>query len=559
MDFLFIAVHLQPRNKWLDQEEMDMLKFDAQKYDYPSRRSVVYGKKGMVCTSQPLAAQAGLDIIKRGGNAVDAAIATAACMTVLEPTSNGIGSDAFALVWTKGELHGLNASGRSPMAITAEEVKKQGYTEMPKRGWIPVMVPGAPSAGAELSDKFGRLPLEKVLEPAITYAREGYPVSPVTSKIWNNAYREFSETLTEECFRPWFETFAPDGHAPQPGEIWRSEAHAKTLEMIAQTHAKAFYRGELADQIDEFSRKTGGYLRRSDLENYWCEWVKPIHINYRGYDVCEIPPNGDGIIALMALNILKRYSFAERDNADTVHKQLEAMKLAFADGNRYVADLDYMKAPVETLLSDEYADGRRALIGEQALTPEPGNPFRGGTIYLCTADGEGNMVSYIQSNYMGFGSGIVIPGTGIALQNRGANFTLDETMENCLGPGKKSLHTIIPGFLMKEGKAVGPFGVMGGFMQPQGHVQVIMNTVDFLMNPQDALNAPRWQWIGGKKIQVEKTFPAGIVEELKKRGHEMEVLESSLSFGRGQIIWRDENDVLCGATEPRADGTVAAW
>ena len=538
---------------------MDMLKFDAQKYDYPSRRSVVYGKKGMVCTSQPLAAQAGLDIIKRGGNAVDAAIATAACMTVLEPTSNGIGSDAFALVWTKGELHGLNASGRSPMAITAEEVKKQGYTEMPKRGWIPVMVPGAPSAWAELSEKFGRLPLEKVLEPAITYAREGYPVSPVTSKIWNNAYREFSETLTEECFRPWFETFAPDGHAPQPGEIWRSEAHAKTLEMIAQTHAKAFYRGELADQIDEFSRKTGGYLRRSDLENYWCEWVKPIHINYRGYDVCEIPPNGDGIIALMALNILKRYSFAERDNADTVHKQLEAMKLAFADGNRYVADLDYMKAPVETLLSDEYADGRRALIGEQALTPEPGNPFRGGTIYLCTADGEGNMVSYIQSNYMGFGSGIVIPGTGIALQNRGANFTLDETMENCLGSGKKSLHTIIPGFLMKEGKAVGPFGVMGGFMQPQGHVQVIMNTVDFLMNPQDALNAPRWQWIGGKKIQVEKTFPAGIVEELKKRGHEMEVLESSLSFGRGQIIWRDENDVLCGATEPRADGMVAAW
>lgn len=272
------------------------------------------------------------------------------------------------------------------MAITAEEVKKQGYTEMPKRGWIPVMVPGAPSAWAELSEKFGRLPLEKVLEPAITYAREGYPVSPVTSKIWNTAYREFSETLTEECFRSWFETFAPDGHAPQPGEIWRSEAHAKTLEMIAQTHAKAFYRGELADQIDEFSRKTGGYLRRSDLENYWCEWVKPIHINYRGYDVCEIPPNGDGIIALMALNILKRYSFAERDNADTVHKQLEAMKLAFADGNRYVADLDYMKAPVETLLSDEYADGRRALIGEQALTPEPGNPFRGGTIYLCTAD-----------------------------------------------------------------------------------------------------------------------------------------------------------------------------
>ena len=324
-------------------------------------------------------------------------------------------------------------------------------------------------------------------------------------------------------------------------------------------HARVCYQGELGDQIDAYSRKTGGYLRKSDLENYWCEWVKPIHVNYRGYDICEIPPNGDGIIALMALNILKGYSFTDRSCVDTVHKQLEAMKLAFADGNRYVADPEYMRAPVETLLSDEYAAERRSLIGEMAQDPEPGDPFRGGTIYLCTADGEGNMVSYIQSNYMGFGSGIVIPGTGIALQNRGANFTLDEDMENRLGPGKKSLHTIIPGFLMKDGKAVGPFGVMGGFMQPQGHVQVIMNTRDFMMNPQETLDVPRWQWVGGKKIQVEKTFPAEIVEELKRRGHEMEVLESSLTFGRGQIIWRDENGVLCGATEPRADGAVAVW
>ncbi len=536
-----------------------MLNFDAQKYDYPSRRSVIYGRKGMVCTSQPLAAQAGLDIIKQGGNAIDAAIATAACMTVLEPTSNGIGSDAFALVWTKGKLHGLNASGRAPMAITAEEVKKQGHREIPKRGWIPVMVPGAPSAWAELSEKFGRLPLETVMKPAITYAREGYPVSPVTAKLWGNAYRDFSKVFEGECFKPWFETFAPDGHAPQPGELWKSEAHAKTLEKIAKTNAKAFYQGELADRIDAFSRETGGYIRKADLENYWCEWVEPIHVNYRGYDVCEIPPNGDGIVALMALNILKGFELKERESADTVHKQLEAMKLAFADGNRYVADPRYMKASVETLLSDEYAGQRRSLIGEEALPPKPGDPFRGGTIYLCTADGEGNMVSYIQSNYMGFGSGIVIPETGIALQNRGANFSLDETMENCLGPGKKSLHTIIPGFLMKDGRAVGPFGVMGGFMQPQGHVQVIMNTVDFQMNPQDALNAPRWQWVGGKKIQVEQTFPAAIVEELKRRGHEIEIPDNFLAFGRGQIIWRDENDVLCGATEPRADGTVAAW
>ena len=398
------------------------------------------------------------------------------------------------------------------------------------------MVPGAPSAWAELSEKFGKLPLEKVMEPAITYAREGYPVSPVISKIWNNAYKEFIDTLKDESFKPWFDTFARDGHASQPGEIWKSEDHAETLKKIAKTHAKAFYQGELADKIDEYSRKTGGYLRKSDLENYWCQWVKPIHVNYRGYDVCEIPPNGDGIIALMALNILKGYSFEDRNRVDTVHKQLEAMKLAFADGNRYVADAEFMRAPVETLLSEEYAAERRTLIGEEAKAPEPGDPFRGGTIYLCTADGEGNMVSYI-----------------------GANFTLDETMENCLGPGKKSLHTIIPGFLMKDGKAIGPFGVMGGFMQPQGHVQVIMNTLDFMMNPQETLDAPRWQWVGGKKIQVERTFPADLVEELRRRGHEMEVLESSLTFGRGQIIWRNENGVLCGATEPRADGTVAVW
>ena len=445
--------------KIIDLEEKTMLKFDTLKYGYPSRRSVIYGRKGMVCTSQPLAAQAGLDIIKQGGNAIDAAIATAACMTVLEPTSNGIGSDAFALVWTKGTLHGLNASGRAPMAITAAEVKKQGYTAMPKRGWIPVMVPGAPSAWAELSEKFGKLPLEKVMEPAITYAREGYPVSPVISKIWNNAYKEFIDTLKDESFKPWFDTFARDGHAPQPGEIWKSEDHAETLKKIAKTHAKAFYQGELADKIDEYSRKTGGYLRKSDLENYWCQWVKPIHVKYRGYDVCEIPPNGDGIIALMALNILKGYSFEDRNRVDTVHKQLEAMKLAFADGNRYVADAEFMRAPVETLLSEEYAAERRTLIGEEAKAPEPGDPFRGGTIYLCTADGEGNMVSYIQSNYMGFGSGIVIPGTGIALQNRGANIRRDNGKLS--GTGKEVPaydHSGIPDEGWKSGRSIWRYG-----------------------------------------------------------------------------------------------------
>lgn len=536
-----------------------MLQFDALKNAYPSRRSVVYGRKGMVCTSQPLAAEAGLDMIRKGGNAIDAAIAAAACMTVLEPTSNGIGSDAFALVWTKNELHGLNASGRAPMAISAEKVREQGYSEMPKRGWIPVMVPGAPSAWAELSQKYGRLPLTQALEPAITYAEEGYAVSPVISRLWNKAYADFTKIFKDDHFKPWFETFAPNGRAPQPGEIWKSCGHAETLRKIAESNAKEFYQGELADRIDEFSRKTGGYIRKEDLENYWCEWVKPIHVNYRGYDVWEIPPNGNGIVALMALNILKGFEFSCRDCVDTVHKQLEAMKLAFIDGKRYVADQKFMKVSVEELLSDEYAAKRRSLIGEKAIMPEAGDPRCGGTIYLCTADGEGNMVSYIQSNYQGFGSGIVIPGTGIALQNRGANFSLDEAMENCLAPGKKSFHTIIPGFLTKDGEAVGPFGVMGGFMQPQGHVQVVMNTVDFMMNPQEALDAHRWQWTGEKNIQVERAFPYGITEELVRRGHNISVLPESLTFGRGQIIWKNEQGVLCGATEPRTDGTVAAW
>ena len=535
------------------------MKFDALKNSYPSRRSVIYGRKGMVCTSQPLAAQAGLDIIKAGGNAVDAAIATAACMTVLEPTSNGIGSDAFALVWTQGKLHGLNASGKTPMALTAEKVRKQGHATVPHRGWIPVMVPGAPSAWAELSGRFGRLPLTKTLEPAIRYAREGYPVSPVTSYLWQKAFNQFKDTLTAPCFKGWFETFAPDGHAPEPGSVWKSEGHANTLEMIAETGAKAFYQGELADRMDAFSRETGGYLRKEDLESYWCDWVEPIHVNYRGYEVWEIPPNGDGIVALMALNILKGFDFSCRDCADTIHKQLEAMKLAFADGNRYVADPRYMKVTTDELLSEEYAEKRRALITDTARMPEPGDPKGSGTIYLCTADGEGNMVSYIQSNYMGFGSGVVVPGTGISLQNRGANFSLDETAENCLGPGKKVFHTIIPSFLTKDGEAVGPFGVMGGFMQPQGHVQVVTNTVDFLMNPQEALDAPRWQWVGGKKIQVERAFPYAVTEELVRRGHDISVMAESTTFGRGQIIWRNGDGVLCGATEPRADGTVAAW
>lgn len=533
--------------------------FDPLRYQYPSRRRVVYGRKGMVCTSQPLAAQAGLDIIKKGGNAVDAAIAAAAAMTVLEPTSNGIGGDAFALVWINGQRvpYGLNASGPAPALADAGSLRAAGHKEMPRFGWKPVNVPGAPSAWASLSERFGRLPLTEVMAPAIAYAEEGYAVTPVISRLWEKAYGTFSK-MKEPEFAGWAPAFAPQGRAPRAGEVWSSPGHASTLRKIAETKGEAFYRGELAEAIGDFSRKTGGWLREEDLAAYRAEWVEPITTNYRGYDVWEIPPNGHGIVALMALNILEGFDFSGR-NTDTYHKQLEAMKLAFVDGQRYVTDPRFMKVTAKELLSKDYAGKRRSLIGREALRPLPGEPASGGTIYLCTADGEGNMVSFIQSNYQGFGSGVVVPGTGIALHNRGFNFSLDPAMENCLAPGKKPYHTIIPGFLSKDGEAVGPFGVMGGFMQPQGHVQVVMNTVDFGMNPQEALDAPRWQWVGGKKVEFEMSFPAAAVEELTRRGHETAVLPEDLTFGRGQIIWRNAEGTLIGGSEPRTDGQVAAW
>ncbi len=537
--------------------------FDPFKYTYPSQRRVIYGRNGMVCTSQPLAAQAGVDILKKGGNAVDAAIATAACMTVLEPTSNGLGSDAFALVWMKKDkkLYGLNGSGPAPALLDAKTVKDMGFGEVPQRGWIPVTVPGAPSAWASLSERFGRLPLEETLEPAARYAEEGYPVSPVTAAAWRAAQKIFERgnRMEPELFSHWFEVFAPEGKTPGPGQIWRSPDHARSLREIAATGAESFYRGNIAEKIDAFSQETGGYLRRQDLQSYRAEWVEPISVCYKGFDVWEIPPNGHGIVALMALNILKNDKFDARDLTGSYHRQIEAMKLAFADGQRYVADPRFMSVSVESLLSDQYAASRRALIGEEALTPEYGDPSCGGTVYLCSADREGNMVSFIQSNYRGFGSGVVVPGTGIAFNDRGNNFSLNEEMENCLAPGKKPYHTIIPGFLTRNGEAVGPFGVMGGFMQPQGHLQVVINTVDFLMNPQEALDAPRWQWTGVKEIHVERSFPYAITEELARMGHRMVVDVNSTSFGRGQIIWRNDEGVLVGATEPRADGTVAVW
>ncbi|MFT5533894.1 MAG: gamma-glutamyltranspeptidase/glutathione hydrolase [Burkholderiaceae bacterium] len=536
-----------------------MMNLDSNHYPYASRRSVVYAKRGMVATAQPLAAQAGLQVLQAGGNAIDAAIAAAAALSVVEPTANGIGGDAFALIWHGGKLHGLNASGAAPQRISLAALKEAGHTSMPKYGALPVTVPGTPGAWASMAERFGKLPLSQSMAGAITLAEEGFPVSPMVAYAWEAAHKNFLQQLKADHFQPWFDTFAAGGRAPRAGEIWRSPGHAQTLQSIAADNAASFYRGALAEKIAACVQGAGGYLDVVDLAAYQPQWVDPISVNYRGYDVWEIPPNGHGLVALLALNILKGFDFSERDTALTHHRQIEAIKLAFADGHAHIAEASAMRVSVKDLLSEAYADERRRLIGARATLPVAGEPPRGGTVYLSTADSEGNMVSLIQSNYMGFGSGLVVPGTGIALHNRGNNFTLDADHPNCLAPGKRPYHTIIPGFLTKDGAAIGPFGVMGGFMQPQGHVQMVMNTVDFALNPQAALDAPRWEWLQGNKVNIEHTAPEHLFRSLAALGHEVAWSGNQLGFGRGQIIWRDAQGVLCGGTEPRSDGSIAAW
>lgn len=535
------------------------MQFDPHSHPYPSTTMPIYAKKGMVATSQPIAAQVGRDILKQGGNAVDAAIATAACLTVVEPCSNGIGGDAFAIVWLDGAIYGLNGSGPSPEALTIEEVKQRGFDSMPTTGLIPVTVPGAPASWASLSERFGKLSLLDVLQPAIDIAEEGFAVTPTISRQWKMSYNRFKKQHTAEEFTAWFGTFSLHNRAPEPGEIWRSPNHAKTLRLIGETNGRAFYEGELADQIDAFFKKHNGYLRKEDLAAYEPEWVQPIRTNYKGYDVWEIPPNGQGLIALIALNILEALEIGEKESVETYHKQIEAIKLAFADGKAYITDEDHMSVPTASLLNKTYAAKRAAEIKDQATLPTVGKPVGSGTVYLCTADEEGNMVSFIQSNYMGFGSGLVVPDTGISLQNRGHAFSLDVNHDNALAPKKRPYHTIIPGFLSKDEKGIGPFGVMGGFMQPQGHVQVVMNTIDFLLHPQAALDSPRWQWTEGNKVLLEPTFPRHIAEGLARKGHEISVANDVISFGRGQIIWKDEaKGSYVGGMETRTDSAISS-
>lgn len=518
------------------------------------------GSRGAVATSQPLAAQAGMAMLQAGGNAVDAALAMAIALTVVEPTSNGIGSDAFALVWDEDGLHGLNASGRAPALATLDAYRAAGLDRVPDYGWPAVTVPGAVSSWVALSERFGRLPFEQLFEPAIDMAANGFAVSPVVAKFWGRAVKTYTRQMQGAEFAGWAPTFAPSGRGPTAAEVAWLPDHAATLRTIAGSRGRAFYEGELAERIDAFSQATGGYLRGGDLATHRPQWVEPISTSYRGYDVWEIPPNGQGISALAALNILEGFDLTADSLDDELawHRQIEAMKLAFADAAAYVADPDVVDVPARGMIDKAYAATRRAMIGETAIDPVAGQPPRGGTVYLCAADSSGLMISFIQSNYLGFGSGVVVPGTGISLQNRGANFSLDAAHPNALAPGKRPYHTIIPGFLSRDGKAVGPFGVMGGFMQPQGHVQVVLRTVDQGLHPQAVLDAPRWRWEQGRTVWIESRTPASIVEGLRARGHDIVLVDEPAAFGRGQIIWRDGAALVAGS-ESRADGQALVW
>ncbi|MEE2681305.1 MAG: gamma-glutamyltransferase family protein [Planctomycetota bacterium] len=519
---------------------------------YPSQRQPILAD-GIVATSEPMAAQAGRELLRRGGNAADAAVATAAAMTVVEPTSNGLGSDAFALAWFEGTLYGLNGSGRSPKALDAERLLRE--TTYPRRGWDPVTVPGAVHAWAAFHRRFGRRSFADCLEPAIQLAREGYHVAPLNAWYWKRAAPVYSE------FEAWRDTFLFDGRPPEPGQRITLPDHARTLESIAASQGMSFYRGDVAEQIIAAARAAGAPLAASDLEEHRSEWVDPISIDYRGRIANEIPPNGQGIAALVALGILRHFDIPSMtvDSPEVLHLQIEATKLGFADAHRSVADPDHLQTTSEALLDPERLEKLATSIDTtRAQDFLAGIPKPGGTIYLATADSDGNCVSWIQSNYTGFGSGVVIPGTGIAMQNRGACFTLEPGHPNAVAPEKRPYHTIIPGMLTPAPGGTPTdlmtFGVMGGFMQPQGHLQVVSRLVDFEQNPQAALDAPRWQWKQGLEVDLEPGYANATVKALEGLGHRIRVARSrTVSFGRGQAIHR-MTDGWCAGSDLRADG-----
>lgn len=524
-------------------------------FPHASRRSAVVATEGVVATSQPLAAQAGLGVLADGGNAIDAAIAAAAALTVVEPTSNGLGSDAFAIVWDGERLHGLNGSGRWPAGADVEAIRAAGHTDFPDWGWSAVTVPGAIDSWAVLHERFGSLPIDRLLAPALRYADRGHALAPVVAHAWSRAAEHYPNLGLSEV-GDWATVFAPDGRAPRAGERWASPGHARCLATLAERGLRDFYEGEIAEAIASYAAATGGWLSADDLAAHHAEWVDPISIRYRDHEVWEIPPNGQGIAALIALGIVSHTDVADHDQLDPLawHRSIEAMKLAFSDSDAFVADMQHAEVPVTGLLDDGYLASRAASITDTAGSPERGNPPTGGTVYLCTADADGRMVSFIQSNYAGFGSGVVVPSHGVSLQNRGAGFVLDPDHPNVAAPGKRPRHTIIPGFLTRGGEAVGPFGVMGGEMQPQGHLQVVNAMIDHGLNPQAALDTPRWRVERDHSVIVEEQVPEATVAGLRARGHQVTVEPNRMQFGRGQIILRTDDGVYVAGSEPRADG-----
>ena len=524
---------------------------------YASRRSPVLARN-MVATSQPLAAQAGLRMLLAGGNAADAALASAIALTVVEPTGNGLGSDAYAIIWDGRELHGLNASGRAPAAWNPERFA--GADTMPRRGWETVTVPGAVSAWCGISDKFGRLAFEKLFEPAIDYASRGFAVSPIIAGLWEKG----GELLGGQ---PGFaDAFLPGGKAPRAGELFTNQAAADSLIDIAQTGGESFYRGKLAAKIAAFARQHGAALSEEDLATHKADWVGTISQSFGKVRLHEIPPNGQGISALIALGILRHTGISdyEPDSVEAIHLEIEAIKLAFADLRAYVADPDYMTdVTASHLLSDEYLTSRAALISaDKARDFKAGAPKQGGTVYVTAADESGMMVSFIQSNYMGFGSGVVVPGTSVSLQNRGHGFSLKNGHPNLVRGGKRPFQTIIPAFLMSNtGTPIMSFGVMGGPMQAQGHLQMTLRTQLWEQDPQTAVDAPRWQVLSGLEVAVEASLGGDVIGALKARGHAIRVEtpdSANFGFGGGQLIAGTDAGYVAGS-DPRKDGCAVGY
>ncbi len=533
---------------------------------FNSRRSPVYGIRGMVASSQPLASEAGMRILQKGGNAADAAVAISAALNVTEPCSTGIGGDCFCLFYdaSKGRVLGMNGTGRAPAGLSLERLAEEGITiEIPMRSVHTATVPGAAAGWVDAIEHFGTMTVGEVLTPAIELAEKGAPISPVAAHAW-------AEGVSLLKSGPYGEEMLINGRAPAAGDVWRNPTLARTFRELVEHGKAGFYEGRVAEATIEVLQWTGSTMTLDDLKRHRTTFDEPININYRGLDIYEMPPNGQGITALLALNILEGFDLTKipYDSPHRLHILIEAMRIAFADARWYVADPAYAKLPVKEMISKEYASERRKLLNPEKATLDQkrGSPLASSdTVYFCVVDGEGNACSFINSNYSGFGTGLIPKGCGFTIQNRGAGFTLEKGHLNVLAPGKRPYHTIIPGMMTKDGELFGPFGVMGGYMQPQGHVQVITNMIDYRMDPQEALNAPRFcilDGTAGGKVSLEEGIPVETMANLARMGHEVIPITGygRAGFGRGQIIIRNpKTGALCGGSDPRADGQALGW